>query len=86
MPCEVCGGRRYNLDTLAVTFKGKAIAEALSMSVDETRELFAAAPAARRPLDFLGDIGLGYLTLGQLSPTLCGGPADQARSGACCPK
>jgi excinuclease ABC subunit A len=80
--CETCGGRRYNPDTLAVTFKGKNIAEVLAMSVDQARQFFAAQPSLRRPLDFLAEIGLGYLALGQPSPTLSGGEAQRIKLAA----
>jgi excinuclease ABC subunit A len=82
MTCEACGGQRYGLDTLAVTFKGRTIADALGMSINGARELFAAFPALRRPLDFLVDIGLGYVTLGQPSPTLSGGEAQRIKLAA----
>jgi excinuclease ABC subunit A len=82
MTCESCGGRRYNADTLAVLLKGKSVADVLAMSVDEAREFFAAFSAVRRPLDFLSDIGLGYLQLGQPSPTLSGGEAQRIKIAA----
>jgi excinuclease ABC subunit A len=82
MSCETCGGRRYNADTLAVLLKGKSVADVLSMAVDEAREFFAPFSAVRRPLDFLSEIGLGYLQLGQPSPTLSGGEAQRIKVAA----
>jgi excinuclease ABC subunit A len=79
VPCESCQGRRYNADTLAVVFKGKTVAEVLGMTVDEARALLSAVGAIRRPLDFLSEIGLGYLQLGQPSPTLSGGEAQRIK-------
>jgi excinuclease ABC subunit A len=82
MRCETCGGRRYNADTLAVLLKGKSVADVLSMSVDEARDFFLPFSAVRRPLDFLSEIGLGYLQLGQPSPTLSGGEAQRIKIAA----
>ncbi len=82
IPCESCRERRYNADTLAVAFKGRSVAEVLAMTVDEARAHFAAVGAVRRPLDFLSEIGLGYLQLGQPSPTLSGGEAQRIKLAA----
>ncbi|HEY3356799.1 MAG TPA: excinuclease ABC subunit UvrA [Polyangia bacterium] len=82
IPCETCAGRRYNADTLGVLLKGRSIADVLAMSVDEARDFFAAFPVVRRPLDLCAEIGLGYLALGQPSPTLSGGEAQRIKLAA----
>jgi excinuclease ABC subunit A len=71
--CEVCGGTRFNRETLDIEYHGKNIAAVLELSVEEALDFFASLPKIRRPLQALGDTGLGYLKLGQTSPTLSGG-------------
>src|SRR5439155_779490 len=71
--CDVCRGKRYNPETLAVTYKGKSIADVLDMRVSEALELFANIPKIRRVLQTLADVGLDYVALGQPAPTLSGG-------------
>lgn len=79
VPCEVCGGRRYNRETLEVKYKGKSIHEVLDMTVDEACEFFANVPRILRKIETLRDVGLGYIKLGQPSTTLSGGEAQRIK-------
>jgi excinuclease ABC subunit A len=79
VPCETCGGKRYNRETLEVRFKGKSIADVLEMSVEEALAFFAKIPKLRRRLQTLHDVGLDYVKLGQPATTLSGGEAQRVK-------
>ena len=79
VPCEVCGGARYNRETLEVLFRGKNIADVLDMPVSEALEFFDNQPSIRRHLQTLDDVGLGYVRLGQPAPQLSGGEAQRVK-------
>ena len=79
VPCEVCRGKRYNRETLEVTYRGKSIADVLEMTVDEAQEFFENHPKLREKVQTLAQVGLGYIKLGQSSTTLSGGEAQRVK-------
>ena len=79
VPCEVCGGKRYNRETLEVTYRGKTISDVLDMSVTEALAFFGNIPQIKRKLQTLYDVGLGYVSLGQPATTLSGGEAQRVK-------
>ncbi|MEN8041700.1 MAG: excinuclease ABC subunit A, partial [Actinomycetota bacterium] len=82
VPCDTCGGLRYNRDTLEVQFKGHSIADVLDMSIEEALSFFENQPRIARVLGTLYDVGLGYVRLGQPAPTLSGGEAQRVKLAA----
>lgn len=79
VPCEKCGGKRYNRETLEIRYKGKSISDVLNMTVDEAVAFFQAVPSIYRKIKTLQDVGLGYITLGQSAVTLSGGEAQRVK-------
>ncbi len=79
VPCDACKGKRYNRETLDIKYKGKSVSDVLGMTVSEALEFFSAIPPLKQRLEFLEDVGLGYIQLGQPAPTLSGGEAQRVR-------
>ncbi len=79
VPCEVCGGKRYNRETLEVKYKGKSISDVLDMTVEEALDFFSNLPKLKQKLQTLYDVGLSYVKLGQSSTTLSGGEAQRVK-------
>ena len=79
VPCEVCGGKRYNRETLDVKYKGKSIYDVLDMTVEEALTFFEAVPTIRRKIETLYEVGLSYIKLGQPATTLSGGEAQRVK-------
>ena len=79
VPCEVCGGKRYNRETLEVKYKGKSIFDVLDMTVEEAVPFFENLPSIKRKIETLNDVGLSYIKLGQPSTTLSGGEAQRIK-------
>ncbi|MDY7905456.1 MULTISPECIES: excinuclease ABC subunit UvrA [Bacillus] len=79
VPCEVCHGKRYNRETLEVTYKGKSISDVLDMTVEDALSFFENIPKIKRKLQTLADVGLGYVTIGQPATTLSGGEAQRVK-------
>ncbi|MFH0848971.1 MAG: excinuclease ABC subunit UvrA [archaeon] len=79
IPCDVCKGKRYGRETLEITYRGKSISDVLFMTIDEALKLFENIPSIRRKLQTVGDVGLGYITLGQSATTLSGGEAQRVK-------
>ncbi len=79
VPCEICGGKRYNAETITVRFKGKSISDVLDMTVEEAFDLFSDIPRIKTKLSALMDVGLTYIKLGQQAPTLSGGEAQRVK-------
>lgn len=77
--CDMCGGKRYNNETLQVKYKGKTIADVLAMTIEESLDFFSELSSIKRKLQTLHDVGLGYITLGQQAPTLSGGEAQRVK-------
>ena len=77
--CDVCGGKRFNPETLSILFRGKSIGDVLAMSVEDAQEFFKAQRSVHHPVSLLADVGLGYLSLGQPSPTLSGGESQRIK-------
>ena len=79
VPCDTCGGKRYNRETLDIRYKGKNINEVLDMTVEDAAEFFAPVPMLARKLETLKDVGLSYIRLGQSATTLSGGEAQRIK-------